>query len=288
MVKQFRIGYTGITWPGTQVEEALVHLAALGYRGFETFGRTLEMWEERPGGFGALIEKHGLPLVSAYCSGSLIDPLLKEQDIEQILRWAGLLKGLGGSVVVLGARGNRREQYTKKEYEGLVRTVNDIGHRLLDLGLLCCFHPHTGTPVETQEEIDIVLGSIDPDAVFFAPDVGQIQKGGSDPLPLLRKYGSLIRHMHLKDYGGGAVTFDPDGKEIDPTGYAGYVPLGQGIVDIPAIVAFLEEIDYDDWLMVELDGTAKAPLPPEEAAGISKRYLQDKLGQTFERTSGHP
>ena len=163
----------------------------------------------------------------------------------------------------------------------MARIFSEIGLRLQDMGLIGAIHPHTGTLIETQEEIDAVMGAVDPQAVFFAPDTGQIVKGGGDLLQVLRDYRALIRHVHLKDYAGGEVRRDERGKEIDPTGYSGYTPVGYGVLDMPAVVAFLEEIDYQDLVMVELDGTDMTPRPPREAAEMSKRYLQERLGQSF-------
>jgi inosose dehydratase len=103
--------------------------------------------------------------------------------------------------------------------------------------------------------------------LFFAPDTGQIAKAGDDPIAALETYKSMLRHIHLKDYGGG-----------EPTGYAGYVPIGSGVVDIQAIFNILEEVNYQDWITVELDGTSEASRPPREAAAMSKRYLEELLG----------
>jgi inosose dehydratase len=281
MVKQFRIGHTGITWANDAVEQAIADVASLGYQGFETFGATLEAWSQKPCGLGPVLAKYHMPLVSAYCWASLIDPAQKEKDLDQVMRWAGMLKALGGSVVVLGASGRAKPHYTPMEYMGMVKTVNELGKRLLDQGLLCCFHPHTGTPVETNAEINMVMGEVDPRVVFFAPDVGQIQKGGTDAVAVVERYKSMIRHVHLKDFVGGTVQFDAQGKEVDPTGYVSYVPVGYGVVDTPAILALLEREGFDGWLMIELDGTATSPRPAYEAAAMSKGYLQDKLGQRF-------
>src|SRR2546423_476014 len=144
----------------------------------------------------------------------------------------------------------------------MVETLNEIGRRTLDLGVSTTFHPHTGTPVETREEIDRVMSSVDPRYVGFAPDTGQIQKGGSDAVEVLRTYLPLVRHVHLKDWVGGVVQRNADGTEVDRTGYADYVPVGSGVVDISGIVALLDGAGYDGWWMVELDGTAQAPRPP--------------------------
>lgn len=283
MAKQFRIGHTGITWGYRldQVDAAVKDVAELGYHAYETFGPTLEEYEQKkPGGFGALLARYDIPLGSAYCSTRFIDPADAKEDIERVTRWAKLAKSLGATTIVLQAAGHRpAEPYT--EFRAMADVFSEIGRRVQDVGLIAAIHPHTGTLIETREEIDAVMTSIDPRSVFFAPDTGQIAKGGSDILKVLKTYGSLVRHVHLKDYGGGEVKFDEEGREIDPTGYAGYVPVGQGVVDMPTVFNFLEGIDYKDWVMVELDGTPRSPRPPREAAAMSKRYLQEQLGQAF-------
>lgn len=285
MAKQFRIGHTGITWGYglDQVDAAVKDVAELGYHAYETFGFTIEEYEQKkPGGFGALLARYEIPLGSAYCSTRFIDPSDAKEDIERVTRWAKLAKSLGATTIVLQAAGHRpAEPYS--EFRAMADVFSEIGRRVQDMGLIAAIHPHTGTLIETREEIDAVMTSIDPKAVFFAPDTGQIVKGGSDILEVLNDYGSLVRHVHLKDYIGGPARHDENGKEIDPTGYVGYTPVGHGSLDMPAIFQFLERIDYQDLVMVELDGTPRAPRPPHEAAAMSKRYLQEELGQAFRK-----
>src|SRR5262249_54446736 len=105
-----------------------------------------------------------------------------------------------------------------------------------------------------------------------APDTGQIAKGGGDPVEVVRTYAELVRHIHLKDYVGGEPKYDGAGELVDRTGYLDYVPLGDGVVDVPAILDALG-LRYQGWWMVELDGTPDAPRPPREAAAMSRRYL---------------
>jgi inosose dehydratase len=225
------------------------------------------------------LDKYGIPLGSCYCNTSFVDPADADADIEQVLRWARLAKKLGAQTIVLQGAGQRPpEGY---DYNGIAGVFSEIGRRVADLGLIAAIHPHTGTLIETREEIDAVMSAIDPEAVFFAPDTGQIVKGGSDILKVLDTYGSLVRHVHLKDYIGGPVKYDEEGKEIDPTGYVGYTPIGHGSLPMPDIFRFLEKIDFKDYVMVELDETPASPRPPREAAAMSKQYLQDELGQVF-------
>src|SRR5699024_7392807 len=132
---RYPVGHTAITWPfdleGT--ERAIVALAELGYEGFETFGRTIEQFaRERPSGIGALLERHRLPLISAYCSASFIDPATTRDDVEQIVTWTRMVKELGGRVIVLGAARRQQPTYTAAEYRGMVATLNEAGRRVRD------------------------------------------------------------------------------------------------------------------------------------------------------------
>lgn len=280
---QFRVGHTGITWGYdlASVEPAVRDVAELGYAAFETFGWIIEPYERdhQPGGFQALLDKYGLGLGSVYCNTNFTDPAASADDVAQVLRWARLAKQLGAQTIVLQGAGQRPP--AGYDYQGLAAVFSEIGRRVQDLGLIAAIHPHTGTLIETRQEIDAVMSAIDPRAVFFAPDTGQIVKGGSDIMEVLRAYGALVRHVHLKDYIGGPVRRDAQGQEIDPTGYVGYTPIGSGALDMPAIFAFLEEVAFRDLVMVELDATPNSPRPPREAAEMSKRYLRDRLGQVF-------
>ena len=268
-----RIGHTGITWPKDPIDQVVAEVAALGYAAFETFAFAVERYPGGPAAFRELIDRHGLVFPSAYCYASFIDPGTRQADIARMVGQARTIRAIGGTVAVLGATGKEKESYTADQYRGMVETLNEIGRRNQDLGVTTTFHPHTGTPVETREEIDRVMSGVDPRYVGFAPDTGQIQKGGSDAVDVLRTYLPLVRHVHLKDWMGGVLQYTPDGQEVDRSGYADYVPVGSGVVDVPRIVALLDGAGYDGWWMVELDGSDRAPRPPHEAAAMSKHYL---------------
>ena len=181
MARQFRVGHTGITWGYDidGVEGAVKDVAELGYAAFETFGWIIEPYEaEKPGGFQGLLDKYGISLGSVYCNTKFVEPADATADIEQVIAWAKLSQKLGAHAIVLQGAGQRPpEGYC---YQGMADLFSEIGRRVQDLGMVAAIHPHTGTMIETSEEIDAVMTAIDPTAVFFAPDTGQIVKGGSD------------------------------------------------------------------------------------------------------------
>jgi inosose dehydratase len=278
------IGHTGLTWiplgaaPGgpppinpmvdpQYVEAAVRDIAALGFYGIELFGNQIEAMEAR-GGLGLLLEKHNLPLISAYCNANLSDPAQRKDSIAKTLEWAKLVKRYGGKVIVVGPNGVRRSSYDFKAHkDDIVTTLNELGKAVTDLGLTAVLHQHTGTCVESGDETYAVMEAVDTRVMKFGPDIGQLQKGGSDPVQVVKDFLPIVQHMHMKDYVGG--------KE-----YLGYCPLGQGKVNVPAILSMMEGRKTAGLVMVELDSPPPQPAPAVENARTAKAYLE-KQGVKF-------
>jgi inosose dehydratase len=280
-----QVGHTGLTWiplggassgppPAINpmvdpqyVEAAIRDISGLGFKGIELFGNQLEAMEAH-GGVGAPLEKYNLPLISAYCGTNLSDPGRRKDAIAKTLEWAGLVKKYNGRVVVVGPNSVPRNSYDFKAHkDDIVTTLNELGKEVMDVGLTAVLHQHTGTCVETRDETYAVMEAVDTRVMKFGPDIGQLQKGGSDPVQVVKDFLPLVQHMHLKDYVGG-----PD--------YLGYCPLGRGKVDIPAILSMMNGRRTAGLVMVELDSPPPQPVPAIENAKIAKAYLE-KQGVQF-------
>lgn len=278
------VGHTGLTWiplgpsagppPAINpmvdpryVEAAINDVSDLGFYGIELFGNQIEAMEAH-GGIGVLLEKHHLPLISAYCSTNLSDRSARKDAIAKTLGWATLVKKYDGKVIVVGPNGVKRDAYDFKAHkDDILTTLNELGKAVTDMGLTPVLHQHTGTCVESRDETYAVMEAVDTRVMKFGPDIGQLQKGGSDPVQVVKDFLPLVQHMHLKDYAGGP-------------NYLGYCPLGQGKVDIPAILAMMEGRRTAGLVMVELDSPPPQPVPAIETARIAKAYLQ-KQGVAF-------
>lgn len=273
-----KIGHTGITWgiPG-DVEQAYRDTAELGYFGFETFAKTIQAENEKPGGYRRLITQYGIPTGAAYCYKEWIDPSTAQADLESARREADALRELPGSETLV-VQGGRRPAagYTLDQFQRLADALNALGEYCHSLGLAVGLHPHTGTAIETRADMDTILQLLNPALVGFAPDTGQIAKGGSDILEVMRTYRERIVHVHLKDWNG-QYPRDAAGKEIDASGYVNYEPIGNGVLPIAEILEILTSSNFSGWINVELDGTAKTPRPPRAAAAISWHYLNQLL-----------
>jgi inosose dehydratase len=267
--RKLRCGHTGITWGfgAADAERAIKDVAALGFHGYESFGSVLDAWETK-GGLDTLLNAAKLPLRSAYCPVNLTVGAERGAEIEKIVRWGRLIRKCGGSVAVIGPNNVKRAEFTFADHKAtIVATLNEIGKALDGIGVIGALHQHTDTCVETRDETYAVMEAVDTRYVKFGPDVGQLQKGGADPVRVVKDFLPAIHHVHMKDFDGGPH-------------YLGYCPLGQGKVDIAAICDLLEGAGHDIMVMAELDPTKGMPLAPLDAARVNRDALQ-KLGYAF-------
>jgi len=269
-----QVGHTGITWPWgnppgagpmrladpAAIEQIAKDIAGLGFYGVELFGWQIDGMEAH-GGLGRLLEKYNLPLISSYGGPNLTDPAQRKASIDRTVATAKLVKKYGGKVIVFGPNGVQRNTYNFAEHKaGIVDVLNEGAKAVADLGLTPVLHQHTGTCIETREETYAVMQAVDTRYLKFGPDIGQLQKGGSDPVQVVKDFLPIIHHMHLKDYAGGDA-------------FLGYCPLGQGKVNIPAILAMMNGKPIDGMVMVELDSSPNMPIPALETARIARSYL---------------
>lgn len=272
------IGHTGITWgiPG-DVETAYRDTAELGYLGFETFAFIIIEWNEKPGGYQTLGERYGIPTSAAYCYKEWVDPVKVEQDLDEARHEADAARAAGATSLVLQGGSRPEGGLDGDAMLRLADALNQVGAYCNEIGLSASLHPHTRTAVETRADIDAIMRLTDPDLVGFAPDTGQIAKGGSDIVEVLTTYRDRIAHVHLKDWNGHQDR-DANGERVDLSGYVNYEPIGSGVLPMPEILRILDEAPREFWVNVELDGTERAPRPPREAAAMSRAYLGEVLG----------
>ncbi|RZU29717.1 sugar phosphate isomerase/epimerase family protein [Edaphobacter modestus] len=272
--QKLKIGHTCITWgtfprtgADTTLETALKDISAEGFWSFETFPEVLDSWDRR-GTLTPLLEKYPVPLRSGYITPNLIDSTLRKDEIARVIRLSKIVQKLGGTFVVLAPNSVKRDSYSFKENQSnIVAALNDYASAVVDLGLGTGLHQHTGTCIESRDEVYAVMNAVDTKNLKFAPDVGQLQKGGADAAQVVKDFLPLVKHMHLKDYKGWDA-------------YVGYCPLGMGTVDIEAILNMVESGGQQPDILVELDPSKDEPMAPLQTVQKTKTYLQ-KLGYAF-------
>jgi inosose dehydratase len=278
-LKSLKIGCATLAWNVSPTsldnfELALKDISELGYWGFETVSPMIEALDP-DGTLARLIDKYHLPMKAGYMDINITEPSLRKENVANAIRVGKLVKKNGGTYVVMAANSRRSGRAPRApdtfnfldSKANMVAALNEYGMAVADLGLRAGLHQHTGTVVEKREEVYGIMEAVNTSYISFAPDVGQLQKGGSDAAQVIKDFARITSHMHLKDYSNGKYM-------------SGYCPLGMGVVDIESILDTLEEAGNHPDVMHELD-RGNAPMTARETAAFSKAYLV-RLGCRFQ------
>lgn len=265
--QKFRVGYQLLSWGRyypVDWWQGCRDLAELGFPGVEGESTIARLYEGRFDEFQRRMRGFDLQLAALYSTSDLQKTDETYQNFNHNLRAAEFLQAMGARVLVVG--GSATLNPTADDYRRLADTANELGRRALErFGIKVGFHPHRGNMIQYREDIERLMELTDPRYFFLAPDTGHLAAGDSDPAEVFRTYGHRVVHMHFKD-------FDPSqGGFGDRRGRM--VPLGQGTVNFPALVSILRELNYDGWIVVEVDSRAGA----RATAAANRRYLVEQL-----------
>ncbi len=277
--KKVKIGVSTLAWnvnaKATETfEQSLKDISELGYSGFETVSPMIEALDAN-GALRPLMDKYNIAMKAAYLGTNATDPALRKENVAKAISVGKLIKKYGGTYCVVAVNGRRApgrgsaapDNFNFSEHRAnIVAALNEYGMALTDLGLGVGLHQHTGTVVETRDEVYAVMEAVKTKYMKFAPDVGQLQKGGADAAKVVKDFASITDHMHLKDYSNGKYM-------------GGYCPLGMGVVDLESILKTLEEAGLNPDVMYELD-RGNAPMSARDTAEFGKAHLI-KLGYKF-------
>jgi len=240
---------------GHQLEPARVlgEMHALGLAATE-FG-PVGFLEEEPTAKAEQLASYGMRAV-----GGFLPVLLHDAAHDPLPEVDAFIDGClasGAGVVVLaaftGVDGyDARPVLDDEGWSVMLANLDRITDRAAERGLVACVHPHVGTMVETGEETERVLAG---SRVGLCVDTGHLLVGGADPVALTAQYPDRVVHVHLKDVDGRLAAQVIDGTltfaEAVRTGM--FRPLGQGDVDIAAMVSTLEGAGYQGWYVLEQD-----------------------------------
>ena len=272
-----KAAYTGWTWihgdaetAKRQLEQSFKECKFLGYDTVENFAFIRDYYKDDPSELKKLAADCGVELVNLYGHFTL--------DVEESLRIAreqvDFLAEIGGKWYNCQHGGFGEEPFERptdpKMIDTICEIVNRLGKYASEKGVTVCFHPHYGTCVFSQSDIDYFAAHTEPEYVSFCFDTAHTTLAGMDPAALIRQYGGRIAYMHLKDVDTYALS-KAQGREK----MASFRALGHGTVDFPAVKAALTEVGFDGVLCVELD---RPEVCNFHSAEVSRIYLRDVLG----------
>jgi inosose dehydratase len=233
-------------------EACVREVAAAGYEGVELFDGNVVGFAGGAVALRELLADLELELVAVYSGANFVFPEILDEELWRIERAARAGAELAAEHLVVGGGARRSTGTTDDDYRLLGEALDRVVAIAERYGLTASFHPHLGTCVETPEEIEKAFAAT---RIGFCPDTGHLAAGGSDNVELIERFADRIPYFHLKDYVSTPL---------------GFVPLGEGELDVAATVRALERIGYDGWVTVEADGW---PGDAAAAAATSRRFF---------------
>ena len=237
-----------------------------------------------PVAMASVLAEHGLQAVGGFTPLPLHvsghDPA---REVDRILDGyvASGAEVLVLSAVTSSAGYDARPQLDDAGWKRLESNLDRVAKLAVDRGVRAVLHPHVGTMIETGDEVQQVL---DGSSISLCLDTGHLLIGGTDPAELARQAPERIAHLHLKDVDSTVAAKVRSGQltysEAVKRGM--YRPLGQGDVDVSAIVGHVQAHGYSGWYTLEQDAIlTEEPTDEGPVADVrtSAEYLRTVLGQ---------
>ncbi|MFB5662363.1 sugar phosphate isomerase/epimerase family protein [Alteribacillus sp. HJP-4] len=269
-----------ITW-GENLLTGMKEASELGYRGCETFTHLAMNYENDLETFQALLNEHGFQLSALYGGGRFSEPAKKAAIVEENTRVAKFLAANGSDRIVFGPQGPRSEGGTTlDELKAAAEAINEAAKSCHDLGVKACVHPHLGTEIQNENELDAIMEMTDPDYVYFCPDTAHLAKAGMDPLEVIKRYRSRIEYVHLKDISPDQASAEDfpilSGNEAMPI----FCELGLGTLpsSLKEVTSYLKDTGYDGWMTVEID---KSTSTPYQSLKTCREFVTNELKLTL-------
>lgn len=284
------IGWTNDDMPDlgkeNTFEQTVSEMALAGFKGSEVGSH----YPTDPKELKKALDLRGLTICNQWFSSFLISRPYEETE-EEFIKQCDFLTQVGAKCIGVSEQsysiqGNlshpiQEGKYVMndEEWNLLTTGLNKLGKIAKDKGMVLTFHHHMGTVVQTEEEIDRFMESVDPELVFLLFDSGHLSFAGIDPEKILRKYVNRVRHVHLKDLRKEVA--EQSGREkwsfLKGVRAGTFTVPGDGDVDFAPIFQILEEAGYEGWVVVEAEQDP-ALANPLEYAMKARKYIAEKTG----------
>ncbi|HTL56409.1 MAG TPA: sugar phosphate isomerase/epimerase [Candidatus Limnocylindrales bacterium] len=138
--------------------------------------------------------------------------------------------------------------FDEKTCREAIAVFNKAGEVMAKNGIKFFYHVHgyEFQPYQKETLLDLLIKETKPELVSYEMDIFWIVFPGRDPVKLLETYGKRWELAHLKDMRKGTKTGSLSGH----TEVENDAALGQGLMDLPAILRAAEKVGIK-WYFIE-------------------------------------
>jgi inosose dehydratase len=268
LASEVRLGVSPLSWTNDvlaelggdiSLETCLKDAAEIGYEGVE-LGRKFPKDGQK---LSSILSDYGLRLIGGWHSG-----FLTERSVEEEWKAAAdhcrLLKDCGSQVLVYGECGlmtgaspwdeplSKRPCLKEAELSTYADKLGEFAGRLKETGIKFAYHHHLKMVVESAEDIDAFCEATE---VGLLLDTGHAYAAGADYAEILRKFGSRVAHIHLKDVRRDILerARKNDWSFNSAVREGMFTVPGDGDIDFSAIGEFIRSSGYRGWVVVEAE-----------------------------------
>ena len=275
-------------------------IAAVGYRGIQTFDRNLYLLRDMFGSvprYEAFLRERGIEKIVDLFHARHYDvrngsPHVRETHdtlLEECRVVMELCEGLAIEhlIVMPAALYIDVEPVTDDQIKAAAELWSRVGEMTLSSGVKLGAHHEFFCGIRNLDELEKFYEWSDPRYVFFFFDTAQHAIAGLDPVALYERYHERVTGFHLKDALTADVDDDyrkpPDAELMAPTTARWFYEMGtaNGIVDFPALVRAMKKHGYEGWVGVEHD-KANFGGSYTESTAVAGWYAQNVLAPIYE------
>lgn len=266
-------------------EQCISEMALAGFTGSEIGGR----YPKDQGILKKALSLRGIEICNCWFSAFLLTKPYGEVE-KEFIDQARFLKDMGAKVIGVSEQSysiqgkdvpvfEGKYVMNEKEWKRLTDGLNRLGKAAREIGITLTYHHHMGTVIQTEEEIDRFMDSVDPELVFLLFDSGHCSFAGISPVKILEKYIGRTKHIHLKDLRTDVVKRAKEEKWSFLKGVRNgtFTVPGDGDVDFEPIFDLIGSRGYEGYVVVEAEQDP-AVANPLEYAMKARNYIKEKTG----------
>ena len=217
------------------------------------------------------LSSRSLVSVGSFIFDDLHDPSQADRILTLAERASLAIAASGGGVLVIidrpddvrvrtAGRSLVAPRLDDDQWRSMLDQIAQVADVARDHGLRPVVHPHAGGYIEFEDEVERLVDDMDVDLCI---DTGHFAYARIDPVAAIERYAARIGHMHLKDIRPDVLArVDAEELSFWEAIEAGiFCPLGEGLVDLGAVLSALEAAHFDGYATIEQDrvpGTGEA------------------------------
>jgi inosose dehydratase len=234
------------------------------------------------------LDRRGLQVAGSF----VFQPLHRAEALDEVLEatraTCRLISAVGGRNLVIidlvedervrtAGQSDRARRLNLREWQTLINGIRAVASVAIEeFELQPVFHPHVGSYIEFEDEVEAALDALEPDLCQLCLDTGHSAYAGIDPVALYRRNRGRVLYFHFKD-------IDPEvrqaaleqGLDFWSAIRAGiFCPLGSGMVDFPDLAGAVEPGGFDGWATIEQDRDAESESSALADAVRSREFLE--------------